>query len=85
MLIVDGGCGAVKDDLRGIAPINEGAPPPTLEVKVCAFFLGMAIIMGAGAAGCDEEDIFDEDAVDFFGILHDPKSLFGLVGSILKI
>ena len=83
MLVVDGGCGAVKDDLRGIAPINEGPPSPTLEVKVCVFFLGIAIIMGAGA-GCDEEDIFDEDAVDFFGILHDPKSLFGL-GSILKI
>ena len=78
LLLLEAIGGAVKDDFRGIVAVKEGPP---LEVKfVDGFFLGIVIIIGAG--GCDEEelDVVDDD---FLGILHEPKSVFGLLGSIV--
>ena len=78
LLLLEAIGGAVKDAFRGIVAVKEGPP---LEVKfVGGFFLGIVIIIGAG--GCDEEelDVVDDD---FLGILHEPKSVFGLLGSIV--
>ena len=71
--------GAVKDDFRGIVAVKEGPP---LEVKfVVGFFLGIVIIIGAGGWDDEELDVVVDD--DFLGILQEPKSVLGLLGSIV--